>query len=74
VNWQPTDVIMVIGAILAAALILKFARQILAAIVKALSILGGLLVVALLAAVVAWYFDLLPDLTLLDLLNLVVAQ
>jgi len=73
-NWQPTDVIMIIGAALVAALILKFAKQIIAAIVKALAFLGGLVAVVILAAVVVWYFDLLPDLTWLDLLNLVMTR
>jgi multisubunit Na+/H+ antiporter MnhC subunit len=69
-NWQLTDILVVIGAVVVGVLIIKYAQAIVKAIVKALTVAGIVVGLAVLALVLAWYFDLLPDVGAGDVLTL----
>jgi hypothetical protein len=68
-NWQPMDVIMVIGAIVAGVLVVKYIGVIVKAVVKALTVAGIVVGLAVLALALAWDFDLLPGIGALDVLG-----
>ena len=71
-NWQPTDVVMVIGAVVVGVLIIKYIGVIVKAVVRALTVVGIVVGLAVLALALAWYFDLLPDVGALDVLRAVI--